>query len=63
MKSFCLAALLAGGAEMETAARDVLAALSGGPFVFNLAHGIHKDTPPEHVEALAALIRAWGEQG
>jgi uroporphyrinogen decarboxylase len=53
--------LLAGGAEMESAARDVLSALSGGPFVFNLAHGINKDTRPEHVEALAALIHGWGD--
>ncbi len=52
--------LLVGGAEMERAARDVLDGLGGGPFVFNLAHGIHKDTLPEHVEALAELIRNWG---
>lgn len=51
--------LMAGGAEMERAAGDILDALGGGPFVFNLAHGIHKDTPPVHVERLAEIVRAW----
>jgi uroporphyrinogen decarboxylase len=52
--------LLAGGAEMERAAHAVLEALSGGPFIFNLAHGINKETPPAHVERLAEIIRDWG---
>ena len=52
--------LLAGGAEMERAAHEVLKALSGGPFIFNLAHGINKETPPAHVGRLAEIIRDWG---
>ena len=36
-----------------------LGALSGGPFVFNLGHGIVKTTPPEHVTALAGQVRSW----
>jgi uroporphyrinogen decarboxylase len=52
--------LLAGGAEMERAAHEVLEALSGGPFIFNLAHGINKETPPAHVKRLAEIIRDWG---
>ncbi len=52
--------LLAGGEEMEDAARAVLGALDGGPFIFNLAHGINKDTPPVHVERLAEMVHQWG---
>jgi len=51
--------LLSGGAEMERAVTDVLEALSGGPFVFNLAHGINKETPPAHVERLAEIVKNW----
>ena len=45
---------------MERAAHEVLKALSGGPFIFNLAHGINKETPPAHVERLSEIIRDWG---
>ena len=51
--------LMVGGAEMEEAAKEILDTLAGGPFVFNLAHGIHKDTPPAHVERLAEIVRRW----
>jgi len=51
--------LLAGGGDMEDAARRVLGALDGGPFIFNLAHGINKDTPPAHVERLAEIVHQW----
>ena len=51
--------LMVGGAEMEHAARDILDGLGGGPFVFNLAHGVHKDTPFAHVERLAEIVRDW----
>jgi uroporphyrinogen decarboxylase len=51
--------LLAGGAAMDAAAEHILRTLGNGPFVFNLGHGVIPRTPPEHVEALAALIRDW----
>ena len=51
--------LLAGCLEMEDAALEVLEGLKGGPFVFNLAHGINKETPPAHVERLAEIIHNW----
>ena len=35
----------------------ILEALSGGPFIFNLGHGIVPQTPPEHVTALLKQIR------
>lgn len=50
-------ALVAGGAALEAEARAILAAMRGRPFVFNLGHGIVPPTPPEHVAALARLIR------
>lgn len=51
------AVLMAGGDAMVMAVEKILADLSSGPFVFNLGHGIHKDTPVEHVEQLVKLIR------
>ena len=50
-------ALVAGGGAMEAEARSILSAMRGRPFVFNLGHGIVPPTPPEHVEALARLLR------
>ncbi|MBN42522.1 MAG: uroporphyrinogen decarboxylase [Alphaproteobacteria bacterium] len=50
--------LMVGGDEMERAANEILDELSGGPFVFNLAHGVHKDTPVENVERLAEIVRS-----
>lgn len=49
--------LLSGGEAMTTAAREIRAALSLGPFVFNLGHGILPETPPEHVSALLKILR------
>jgi uroporphyrinogen decarboxylase len=49
--------LVAGGMALEAEARSVLAAMRGRPFVFNLGHGIVPPTPPEHVAALARIIR------
>ncbi|MCB9988077.1 MAG: uroporphyrinogen decarboxylase [Rhodospirillales bacterium] len=49
--------LLTGGAAMETWAKEILDALSGGPFVFNLGHGVIKDTPVTHVEVLSKIIK------
>ena len=50
-------ALEAGGAPMIEAARNILAAMRGRPFVFNLGHGIVPSTPPAHVAALMDLLR------
>jgi uroporphyrinogen decarboxylase len=52
-------AVVAGGAAMEREAKRILKTLSEGPFVFNLGHGVLPQTPPEHVEALAAIVRGW----
>lgn len=49
--------LLAGGPALEERAKKILTDLSGGPFIFNLGHGIQKDTPVENVEKLVKIIR------
>lgn len=49
--------LLAGGTALDRAVDSVVAAFSGGPFIFNLGHGILPDTPIAHVEQMLARIR------
>lgn len=53
---FCL---YAGGDMLERSARAILEALGSKPFIFNLGHGIHKDTPIAHVERLVQIIREY----
>ncbi|MXO70519.1 uroporphyrinogen decarboxylase [Alteraurantiacibacter buctensis] len=50
--------LISGGAELEEAARAVLAAFADRPHVFNLGHGIDKSTPIAHVERLLEIVRS-----
>lgn len=52
-------ALLNGGLAMQASAEDILAHLSRGPFIFNLGHGVIKETPPQHVEELVQMVRNW----
>ena len=52
--------LLAGGEEMERRAVTILRAFEGRPHVFNLGHGIDKETPIVHVERLLAVVRGEG---
>ncbi len=49
--------LVAGGKAMEERVSEILEALAGGAFVFNLGHGIVPETPPEHVARLVELVR------
>jgi uroporphyrinogen decarboxylase len=49
--------LLAGGKALEQRAQWILDAFAGRPHVFNLGHGIDKETPIEHVERLLAVVR------
>jgi len=51
--------LLAGGVELEAQAHRILEAFAGRPHVFNLGHGIDKETPIAHVERLLAAVRGW----
>ncbi len=50
--------LVAGGAALEREVDAVLEAFAGGPFVFNLGHGIVPQTPIAHVEQMLKRVRA-----
>ena len=50
-------ALIAGGEALESTVTNIRAAFAGRPHIFNLGHGIQKDTPIEHVEKLLTLVR------
>lgn len=51
---FCL---FAGGDGLFAEVNRILETLSDGPFVFNLGHGINKDTPISHVEQVVQMVR------
>ncbi len=51
--------LVSGGAAMREEAVRILETLAGGPFIFNLGHGILPQTPTENVGELAELIHGW----
>jgi len=51
--------LLVGGDQMIMAAERIMGDLSGGPFIFNLGHGIHKETPPEHLATLVEFVKNY----
>jgi uroporphyrinogen decarboxylase len=50
-------ALLAGGAALDRAVDEVLAAFADGPLIFNLGHGILPETPIAHVEQMLKRVR------
>jgi uroporphyrinogen decarboxylase len=50
-------ALRAGGVALDRSIDAILAALAGGPFIFNLGHGILPDTPIAHVEQMLKRVR------
>ena len=52
-------ALVAGGEIMRREVGQILRAMDGSRFVFNLGHGIVPRTPPEHVAELVDVVRAW----
>ena len=45
------------GDALILAVEKIVHDFAGGPFVFNLGHGIHKDTPVENVELLVNTLR------
>lgn len=51
------AALVLGGDALDRAVDAVLAAAKGHPHIFNLGHGITKETPPAHVARMLARVR------
>ncbi len=53
--------LLAGGETMERAVQKILETLSGGPFIFNLGHGVLPPTSTDHVGRVAEMVRNWNQ--
>ncbi len=53
------AVLRAGGNALEAAAGKILSTLGGKPFIFNLGHGINKETPIKHVEQLVRIVKEY----
>jgi uroporphyrinogen decarboxylase len=51
--------LIAGGPALHAGTERILRGLGGGPFVFNLGHGIAKTTPIAHVSAVVEQVRGW----
>ena len=52
-----VAVLLAGVDAIRSAVREILDGAAGRPgHVFNLGHGIHKETPVDHVRALVDIV-------
>jgi uroporphyrinogen decarboxylase len=56
-------ALLAGGQALDRSIDAILEALSSGPFIFNLGHGVLPETPIAHVERLVARVRGTPARG
>ncbi len=50
-------ALLAGGEVLDQATDAILEAFGGGPFIFNLGHGVLPETPVANIERLVARVR------
>ena len=51
------AVLLASIAEIRRAVKEILDGVDGRPgHIFNLGHGVHKDTPVDHVIALVDIV-------
>lgn len=49
--------LVAGGVALDREVDAVMEAFAGGPFVFNLGHGIVPQTPVAHVEQMLKRVR------
>jgi uroporphyrinogen decarboxylase len=50
-------ALQVGGRALDRSIDAILEALSGGPFIFNLGHGVLPETPIANVERLVERVR------
>ncbi|MDT0577036.1 uroporphyrinogen decarboxylase [Croceicoccus sp. F390] len=51
--------LLAGGPALVARTQFILDCFAERPHVFNLGHGIGKETPIAHVEQMLAVVRQW----
>ncbi len=51
--------LLAGGYALEEGLKKIYTAWRGKPFIFNLGHGVIKETPVQNVQKLCDIVRGW----
>ena len=51
--------LLVGGIELEKEIKRICNQFRNRPFIFNLGHGILKETPPENVAKAISLVRSF----
>jgi uroporphyrinogen decarboxylase len=51
--------LRSGGPALATRVDEMLRQWSGGPYIFNLGHGVLPDTPLEHIEAVVSQVTRW----
>ncbi|MHA3978320.1 uroporphyrinogen decarboxylase [Halovulum sp. GXIMD14794] len=49
--------LVTGGAALETEVKRTAEALSGGPYIFNLGHGITPEADPANVDVMLRALR------
>lgn len=52
--------LVSGGEALDRRVDEILEAMDGVPFIFNLGHGIVPQTPPENVSRLVNRVRGDG---
>ena len=58
------AVLLAGVAEIRRRVQDILDQAGGRPgHIFNLGHGVHKETPVENAVALVEAVKELSAAG
>lgn len=50
--------VVAGGQQLDDRVEEILSAMKGRKFIFNLGHGILQYTPPENVARLVDAVRA-----
>lgn len=50
------------GLSLEEQTQKILEHLGQGPFIFNLGHGIDKETPIENVEKVIKVIKDYGSE-
>lgn len=57
--NLCPEILCNGGRSLDLAIEEVFSKMQGRPHIFNLGHGILKETPLEHVRTLVNAVRGY----
>ena len=51
--------MVSGGKELIKETKKIVKALSNGPHIFNLGHGIMPETDPKMVEILVQTVKEY----